>query len=155
VACPLLADTCVIYDLRRGLARGLTAAVLLAVSACKTKEAKLADDLATSASWLAAIDMGGHSWMENRVPVRFARQLVEEGRSELAASGSAIADLHLQSGDAGAARAELARAVLSVDAVLSALDHRDSASVARAMPMIGAQRSMIDSMAKRAKSISQ
>jgi hypothetical protein len=138
-----------------GFAGGVTAAAILAAAACKTPEQKFSDHLERSASWLAAIEMGGHSWMENRVPVRFSRQLVDEGRSELAASEAAIADLHVEGGDVASARAELARAVFSLDTVLAALDHRDSTGVARAMPTIGAQRLMIDSMAKRAKSISK
>jgi hypothetical protein len=141
--------------LSRAFARAVTAAALLAAAACKTQQQKFSDQLETSASWLAAIDMAGHSWMENRVPVRFSRQLVDEGHSELAASEAAIAGLHVQAGDAASARAELARAVVSLDTVLAALDHRDRTGVAKAMTTIGAQRLMIDSIAKRARSISQ
>jgi hypothetical protein len=45
--------------------------------------------------------------------------------------------------------------VTAVDTVLAALDRRDNAAVARAMPLIAAQREAVDSMAKRAKSLSK
>jgi hypothetical protein len=152
VARPLLAESCVTNPLRHAFARGLTVAVVLAASACKTSAEKLADHLETSSSWLAAIDMAGRGWLQNRVPVRFARQLVDEGRTELAASAHAIADLRVSEVDIPGADAELARALVSVDAVLTALERRDSTGVAKALPNIAAHHATIDSLASRAKS---
>ena len=141
--------------LRNVFTRGLIAIIALSAPACKTQTEKLADQLETSSSWLAAIDMAEHSWMENRVPVRFTRQLVDEGRSSLSASARAIADIRVPGVDAVTARDELLRATTTIDSLLAALDRRDMMGAGRVMPMVTAQRQTIDAMAKRAKSVSQ
>jgi hypothetical protein len=155
VARRLLADASVIKPHGFAVRRALAVTVLFTAWGCKPRAEKLADQLETSASWLAAIDMAGRSWSANRVPLRFARQIVEEARSGLTASARAIADLPVHGVDGPMARAELVRAVTSVDTMLAALDRRDSVGVGRAMPVIAARREAIDSMAKRAKSISE
>jgi hypothetical protein len=146
---PLLTDVHVIHHPARAFARGLTAIVVLGASACTANEDKLADHLETSVSWLAAIDVAGRGWLQNRLPVRFSRQLIDEGRSEVAASKRAIVDLPL--GDVPAADAELAQAIASVDTLLASLERQDSTAVATALTVIAVHRSAIDSLANRVK----
>ena len=97
--------------------------------------------------------MAARSWKENRVPVRFAHRVIDEGRAGLIASARAIADLDVQDADVDVAGAELARAVAAVDTMLAAVDRRDRAGVGQATVVIAARREAIDSLAKRANSI--
>jgi hypothetical protein len=125
-------------------------AAMVVATACGD-DRKLARKLETSASWIAAIDMAGRSWTNNRVPVRFARQLMEEGRSQLNTASRQVRHLRSDNPDQAAAGDALEDAAHAADVVLAALEQRDAQAVGDALSSLGAYRVIMDSLATRAK----
>ena len=119
--------------------------------ACANDSARFADNLATAKSWLATADMTGHMWLSNRVPTRFARQVLDEARGQLEATRQSLTTLAVDATQRDAAAVELRHATEDTDALLAAVAHDDARGAFDRLPRIGAHMSLIDSLAARAK----
>jgi starvation-inducible outer membrane lipoprotein len=130
-------------------------AACLVLTACASDSQKFSDSLDTTRSWLASVHMVSRAWIGNRVPVRFARQLVDEATSQLERTGQSIASLDVDQAERSEALDELTRATQATRFILAALERRDVHGVDAALPAIAAHITRVDSLSSRAQASTQ